>query len=254
MMTHETILYSTDGHVATIRLNRPERLNAWNAEMESAFREALVTAESDTEVRAIVVRGEGKAFCAGADLARTDQGPIGIIPQRFAYIQSIEKPIVAAVDGAAVGIGFVLAILCDIRLASRRAKIGAVFPRRGLVAEHGVAWLLPRMIGSAKAADLLLSGRIVDAGEALSMGLVSQVFEEEDFVGSVDSYCRNLANACAPLATVTIKRQIRMGWGQDLVSAISLADFELDRSKRTNDYKEGIAHFLEKRPAQFSGC
>lgn len=257
MAAPTSIICARNEHVSYIRFNRPDHLNAWNRAMEAEVREAMVAASADPATRVIVLTGVGKGFCAGADLAADkDEGEVRVppfVPRRFSYFQQIEKPVVAAINGPAVGIGFVIALLSDIRLASDRAKIGAIFPRRGLVAEHGTAWLLPRLVGMARASDLLLTGRLVEATEALQMGLVSKVFPLADFAEEVHAFCADLANSCSPLAVSTIKRQIRMGLDRDFASSIDDADLLLEKCKRTSDYREGISHFVEKRPPRFTG-
>jgi enoyl-CoA hydratase/carnithine racemase len=203
--TKET-LYSVANRVATITLNRPDKLNAWTALMESEVRSHMENAEQDDEVRVIVLTGAGRGFCAGADMSllsavaergdlddrgreqalreganrREDAAPD--FQKRYSYFPAIGKPVIAAINGPVVGLGLVITLYCDLRLASDASRFSTTFARRGLIAEYGMAWMLPRIIGIANALDLLFSARTIDAAEALRMGLVNRVFPHETFL------------------------------------------------------------------------
>jgi enoyl-CoA hydratase/carnithine racemase len=165
----------------------------------------------------------------------------------------IKKPILGAINGAAAGLGMVIALYCDIRFASEKAKFSTAFSRRGLIAEYGMAWMLPRIVGIANALDLLYSARLVEAEEALRMGLVSRVYAEASFQSEVRKYAAELANAVSPRSMRVIKRQVYEGLVQSLGDSIDSANEEMVRALACEDFKEGVAHFLEKRAPAFSG-
>ena len=173
--------------------------------------------------------------------------------KKYSYFPSIQKPVIAAVNGPAVGLGFIIALYCDLRFASDAARFGTAFARRGLIAEYGLAWLLPRLIGPANALDMLLSARLVDAQEALGMGLVNQVFPQESFLDGVDEYARELAHNVSPRSMRIIKQQVYNAMFQTLSEAFETAEKEMVDSLQCEDFKEGVAHFLEKRAAVFTG-
>jgi enoyl-CoA hydratase/carnithine racemase len=274
-MRTQEILYSVAGRVATITLNRPERLNAWTRTMEAEVRQAMQEAGSDDNVRAIVITGAGRGFCAGADMSLlqsvVDRGthPLPVSPdsadtaldsnirpdfqRQYSYFPAIAKPVIAAINGPAVGLGFVIAMFCDLRFASQDAKFGTAFARRGLVAEYGLAWLLPRIAGHAHALDVLLSARIFDAPEALRMGLVNQVFAADNFIDSVYAYARELADTVSPRSMRVIKRQVYQATFQSLDEALDTSTEEMRASFACEDFKEGVAHFMEKRAPVFTG-
>src|SRR5580693_10435262 len=224
MPTQET-LYNVANRVATITLNRPDKLNAWTALMESEVRSHMEDAEQDDEVRVIVLTGAGRGFCAGADMSLLsavaergldyrdldDRGgePVlrdgarreGVPPdfqKKYSYFPAIGKPVIAAVNGPIVGLGLVIALYCDLRWASDSARFSTTFARRGLVAEYGMAWMLPRLVGHANALHLLFSARTIDAAEALRMGLVNQVFPQSVFLDKVREHARDLASNVSP--------------------------------------------------------
>lgn len=267
MTTHE-ILYTVADRVATITLNRPDKLNAWTRHMEKEVREAMEEAARDGSVRVIVVTGAGRGFCAGADMSLLqDVADKGLHPlpdvngtavaddfqRQYSYFPSVPKPILAAVNGPCVGLGLVIAMFCDLRIASEEAKFGTAFARRGLIAEYGLAWLLPRIAGHANALDILLSARIFGAQEALRMGLVNQVLPAAEFASGVAAYARELANHVSPRSMAVIKRQVYAGMTQSLGDALDLATTEMRASLQCEDFKEGVAHFVEKRAPAFTG-
>ncbi len=277
-MSYSQILYDVADRIATITLNRPDKLNAWTAVMEQEVRAAIHAAERDDEARVIVLTGAGRGFCAGADMsllstiAEQGLGPAtqdhalrntsnggersGVradFQKKYSYFPSIRKPVIAAVNGPAVGLGFIIALYCDLRFASDAAKFGTAFARRGLIAEYGLAWLLPRLIGPANALDMLLSARLVDAQEAHGMALVNRVFPQESFMEDVYAYARELANSVSPRSMGIIKQQVYNAMFQTLAEAFETAEHEMVESLQCEDFKEGVAHFLEKRAPAFTG-
>jgi len=213
-------LYEVADRVATITLNRPAKLNAWTAVMAVEVKAAFETADADESVRAIVLTGAGRGFCAGADmslLATIVEGtltPEDTPPSARAPIPAVSKPVIAAVNGPAVGLGFALTVFCDIRMAAQSAQFGTAFARRGLVAEFGLAWMLPRICGLGNALDLLLTARLATAAEAKEIGLVSSVIPDADFAAAAHKYAAELANSVSPRSTRIIKRQVFAGLHQ----------------------------------------
>jgi enoyl-CoA hydratase/carnithine racemase len=270
-MGHEHILYDVSGRVATVTLNRPAKLNAWTAVMEAEVRQAMEEAARDEAVRVIVLTGAGRGFCAGADMdllagitegARPVSGeetrPIDGTARpefvgKYAYFPTVPKPIIGAINGACAGLGLVVALYCDLRFASDQAVFTTAFARRGLIAEHGVSWLLPRLVGPAHALDLLLSARKVEAAEALRLGLVNQVWPHAGFAAAVRAYADELATLSSPRSLAVMKRQLWDAQFQGLAEATRVADEEMLRSFTSEDFKEGVAHFVEKRPPAFTG-
>ncbi len=173
--------------------------------------------------------------------------------KRYSYLPAIPKPIIAAINGPAAGLGLVLALYCNLRFASEKARFSTAFSRRGLIAEHGISWLLPRAVGLSNAFDLLFSARLVDAREALRLGMVNRVFPEESFMAGVLAYASDLVTLVSPRSLSVIKRQLWEAQFQTLAEAVTTADGELVSSIESEDFKEGVAHFLEKRRPEFTG-
>jgi enoyl-CoA hydratase/carnithine racemase len=256
----ETVLKTVEDGVATITLNRPERLNAWTGEMGHAYFDALTECEDSAEVRAIVVTGAGRGFCAGADmeelkaLGDNDLDGIAMVPderpQTFAL--SISKPIVAAINGPCAGLGLVHALMCDIRFAAVDAKLTTAFVRRGLVAEHGISWILPRLVGPARALDLLLSGRVVLGEEAAELGLVNRAVASDELLDQTLAYARELAVNCSPASMATMKRQVYADLTRELPDALAEANRLMGESFTAPDLAEGVASFLERREPRFA--
>jgi enoyl-CoA hydratase/carnithine racemase len=270
----ETIYEVADG-VATITLNRPEKLNAWTATMEREVRSAVEGADRDANVRVIVLTGAGRGFCAGADMSllsaaatqgvdedtarRIQSGGVrqeGLLPdfqKKYSYFLGLAKPVIAAINGPAVGLGLVIPLYCDLRWASENARFSTTFAQRGLIAEYGIAWMLPRIVGLPDAIDLLFSARTITASEALAMRLVNCVYPQEGFAATVHEHAAQLASSVSPRSLGVIKRQVYTGMFQSLAESFDLSVVELVASLRSEDFKEGVAHFLEKRPPKFSG-
>jgi enoyl-CoA hydratase/carnithine racemase len=269
-MTFQHIFYEVSEKIATITLNRPDRMNAWTPIMERDVRDAMMQAAADDDVRVIVLTGAGRAFCAGADMdALKGLDPADIrraenIPPfdmnrrpdwqtRYGYYPSIAKPIIAMLNGAAAGIGLVHALYCDLRFAADNTVFTTAFARRGLIAEHGMSWMLPRIVGHANALDLLMSARRVASEEALRIGLVNRLCPPERLREDTYAYARALADFVSPSAIATIKRQLYDVPFQTLAEATIDANREMLVALNGSDFREGVASFLEKRPPRFTG-
>jgi enoyl-CoA hydratase/carnithine racemase len=255
MTDADTVLYEvTDTGVAVLTLNRPERLNAWTLAMEDRYFDLLLEAEADERVRAIVVTGAGRGFSPGVWRSTPDDPRLyGSLSRRPTTLPlSIRKPIVAAVNGPVAGVSLVQALQCDLRFVAPGVKLTFAFPRRGLVAEYGASWLLPRLIGTSRALDLLLSGRVVLAEEALQLGLVNRIVPADELVEQAVAYAAELAAECSPASMAVIKQQVYADWDTDLETArIRLAGL-VSASLDGPDFKEGIRSFLKKRPVAFA--
>ena len=247
--------YAVEESVATITLDRPERHNAWTSEMGEQYFDHLERAAAAPDVRAIVVTGAGRSFCPGLDMAVLGEAATaaaargGTRPQTFPL--GIPKPLIAAINGACAGIGLSLALMCDIRFAAAGAKLTTSFARRGLVAEHGTSWLLPRLVGTARALDLLLSARVVMAEEAHEMGLVNFVVERERVLPAALDYARDLARNVSPTSMSVIKRQVIRHLDLPLDQALVESNALMAESLRRPDVAEGVASFVELRPPRF---
>ena len=268
-MENNEVLYEVADGIATLTLNRPDKLNAWTRQMEVEYRAALAEAENDAEVRVIIVTGAGRGFCAGADmdLLKSVMGggngsgdPKGEMVQpgqgdgvredfkrHYSFPPAVGKPIIAAINGAAAGLGFVHILYCDMRFASEKAKFTTAFARRGLISEHGLSWLLPRIVGMHHAMDLTLSARVITAQEAYEIGLVGKVFPADELMGGVREYAKQLSTFSSPRSMGVIKRLLWNAQFQTLGEAIDDADQEMVESLTTDDFREGVASFLEKR-------
>ncbi len=271
-MAYEQILYSVTDRVATITLNRPDRLNAWTRTMQAELRVAFRVAEHDDGVRAIVMTGAGRGFCAGADMGAMaedveadkrvsesdffafskDDSADADFDQPLTYLLKIGKPVIAAINGSVAGIGLCFALYADIRFIASGAKVTTAFSRRGLIAEYGSSWILPRLIGPMNASDLLLSGRVATAEESAALGL-ARLLPAEGFREAVQAYAADLANHVSPRSTSVIKRQIWEDLRSTLAQSCVRADREMLASLHSEDFREGVAHFVEKRSARFAG-
>jgi enoyl-CoA hydratase/carnithine racemase len=262
----EAVIYEvTPSGVAVLTLNRPDRLNTWGADIATAFYAGLDRAQADPAIRVIVLTGRGKAFCAGAQLGsmgsvaqsieKTDERKLASLvgDRQPYYLTSLGKPVIAAINGSCVGIGLTQALMCDVRFAAAGAKFAASFARRGLIAEYGVSWILPRLTGWGVALDLLLSGRTFLADEAADLGLVKEVVPPEQLMKRVMDYADDIAQNCSPASMAVIKRQAYGDAMREVADASSRSDALLQDSLRRPDVIEGITSFLEKRAPSFPG-
>jgi len=257
------VLLSTEGAVATLTLNRPDRLNAISPGMLDALARRLVELDADPAVRVIVLTGAGRAFCAGLDLQDASAGTgiggdTGFPPTldlRNApptVLHGLDTPTVCALNGAAAGYGMDLALGCDIRIASDRAKLAAAFTRRGVVPESGGTWLLPRLVGWTKAAEIIFTGRTLDAGQCVELGLVNRVVPAE-LLGKETRALANEIAANAPLAVQASKRMMRMAEGEAFDEHVHHVYLQLIPLFRSRYFVEGMKSFLEKRAPEFEG-
>ena len=266
---YQEITYELDGPSAVITMNRPEQLNAWTDSMGDEIRQAFHQAEHDDNVVGIIFTGADRAFCSGADLSLLDKIVSGGRPdgsdiptpgdasldegyrQTYSYNASIRKPVIAAIHGACVGMAIPIALFCDLRFATPKAFFMTAFAQRGLIAEWGSSWLLPRMVGNANAMDMLLSSRRVYAEEAKQMGLINRVCEQEQLINEAKAYIANLAENCSPYSMAIIKRQLHADWMNSLNDAQHIAEDLMLKSFAGENFKEGVAAILEKRPPNF---
>jgi enoyl-CoA hydratase/carnithine racemase len=270
---YSDVRYQVDGPVATITLHRPDRLNALTGRMLTEMAQALGEAERDPGVVGIVLTGAGRGFCAGADmemLRSVSQGegtageafegappPPGAAEMGpefqigYAYLMAVRKPILAAVNGPCAGLGFAIALLCDLRFASDRAILTSAFANRGLIAEHGTSWILPRLAGPANALDILWSGRKFGAEEALRMGVVNRVFPHEELIAETDAYLRTLAATSAPKSLMIMKQQVYKHLNATIGPALRESIALMNESLTREEFREGVASVLEKRPPAF---
>ncbi|WP_412520765.1 enoyl-CoA hydratase/isomerase family protein [Actinomadura madurae] len=245
--------------IATITFNRPEVANAQNPDTEAEFVDLLTRADEDPAVRAIVITGAGKTFCVGGDAAYAKgviegYGWAGSIPRPMeAFALRVRKPVVAAINGACAGLGLVFAATCDVRFAARGANFSTAFARRGLPAERGLSWTLPKIVGYGHASDILLSGRKFGTDEAERMGLVNRVVEPGDLMSLARSWALDAAENCAPGAMATIKRQLLEDSDRSLAEALADAGERATlASQGDGDFREGFISYLENRPAAFA--
>lgn len=258
-MADDVVLSEKRDGVLLLTLNRPSRANAWTGELEDRYFDLLAEADADPDVRAIVVTGAGKAFCPGADMDLL-QGIGGgggasltdVERRPVTFPLTIRKPIIGAINGAAAGVGLVQALMFDLRFAAGGAKMTFAFSHRGLIAEYGSSWLLPRLVGTSRALDLLLSSRIVLAEEAAEMGLVNRVCDPATLLEETLAYAAELATKASPASLATIKRQIYAHATLGLDEALEDSNRLMRQSLRGPDFKEGVASFVDKRPPAFS--
>ena len=254
----ELVTCAVEAGVAVLTWNQPERHNAWTVPLENRYYARLREAEHDPEIRVIVVTGAGRSFCPGMDSAAlADQVATGVSTnphrrQSMTTPTTIAKPVIAAINGACAGIGLIAALNCDIRFVSATAKLTTAFVQRGIMAEHGLAWTLPRLVGTSRALDLLLTGRVVLGAEAVALGLADRVFAPDDLLPSTLAYAKSMAANSSPVAMGTIKRQVYQSWDSTLEESRVLAiRFWMSHLRNHPDFTEGVGSYLEKRPANF---
>lgn len=262
-MSREYILLQKEEGVATLTLNRPEKYNAFAGRMRQEIVEVIDEVEKDREVRVLVITGAGKAFCVGGDVNEFVSGTTQALEQAVSSerhamcraaltINRMEKPVIASVNGVAAGGGCNLALACDIRIASEKARFGQVFVRRGVHPDWGGIYFLPRLVGYSKAAELIFSGEVVDAGEALRIGMVNRVVPHEDLAGATRELAERIAKN-APIPIAFAKRGLQNFNKWDLAQALDYESYALEVCKRSEDVMEGFSAFLEKREPVFKG-
>jgi len=268
---YENIRYEVDDPVAVITLDRPDSMNAWTGTMDSEIRDAMKRAEADSAVVGIVVTGAGRAFCAGADMSALssiaggssdgglsrggDNAPWlsdeGDFAGRFPYMMTIGKPIIAAVNGAVAGMAYPFALCCDLRVVTPDALFVTAFAQRGLIAEWGLSWFLPRLVGPAVALDLLYTSRRVKGEEALQLGLANYLVPADELLSFCRGYIEKLAQSSSPTSMAIMKRQVYEHLHRGLGAAEADAyELMVDSLKRP-DFKEGVQSFVDKRPPNF---
>lgn len=273
---YEAIIYSVEGNVALITLNRPAQMNAWTGQMGKEVKHAIAAAEDDAQVVGIVITGAGKAFCAGADMAdlqalsgqgnssasqqqqstNLDADPgDGSMPdayrKTFSYLASVQKPIIAAVNGAVAGMSLALVLFCDMRFFGKKGFVMSAFPQRGLVAEYGTSWILPRLVGVDNALDILMSSRRIYGEEAKELKLATRVYEDDALVAEAIAYIQDLAERCAPHSLKAIKNQVYQDLFRDPAEALDTATKMMLATFGGDDMKEGVQSFMEKRKPEF---
>ena len=261
----QELLYAVDGAIATVTLNAPQRMNTISGPMLKQLTEALVTANEDREVRVVILTGTGRAFCAGLNLEAQSKGTdnlsvgSGATPTNIdlrntppPVLHAMDKPVIAALNGAAAGYGLDLALGADIRIMAQSAKLAASYAKRGVLPESGGTWYLPRMLGWAKAAELIFTARTLDAEQSLAIGLVNKVVPDAEVMGAARALALEIA-ANAPLAIQAAKRMMRMGWNEPFNEHVHHVFLQLLPLMQTDDMKEGIKAFLEKRAPIFEG-
>ncbi len=269
-MAYETILYETDGPVLTVTLNRPDKLNAYTGVMGAELEDAFRRADEDDDIRVIIVTGAGRGFCAGADISSgagafdtSTQGSVafagGDRPRSsgggfVGAIFNCRKPSIAAINGAAVGVGATLTLPMDIRIAASTARIGFVFARRGLVPEAGSAWFLPKLVGLPQALQWCLSGRLIPAQEAKDGGLIAEVVEPDALLARAREMALEIAENTAPVSIALTRQMLWNAAGDHSPFEVMSVDGRLSMELgKGGDVREGVSAFLEKRPPKFPG-
>ncbi len=273
MTDYAEILYDIDDRVATITMNRPDQLNALTDLTQAEIRHALDQSEKNPEVIGTVLTGAGRGFCSGVDMnalsAMSDAGErIGNVHEHLAaspgnpdndsnykssptYFLGLRKPLIAAVNGACAGLGFSYATFCDMRFMDAKAKIVSSFAPRGLIAEHGTSWMLPRIVGPSNAMDIFWSSRRIEAQEAYRMGWANRICDEGESAKAAQEYLKSIADTSAPMSLMMMKRQVYKHLNRELGVSMDESTVWMDESLARNDFKEGVASFLEKRLPKF---
>lgn len=255
--------YAVADNIATITLNRPERMNTISREMLDELTQTLVRADRDPDARVVILTGTGRAFCAGLDLNEASSGQGIGTGSKFAptldlrntpptVLFDMDTPIICALNGSAAGYGMDLALGCDIRIMAEDAKLAAAFVKRGIVPESGGTWFLPRMLGWAKAAEIIFTGRTLSAADCLKEGLANQVVPTDQVAATARALALEIA-ANAPMAVKSAKRMMRMGLDETFPTHVQHVYLQLLPLFASDDFKEGVKSFLEKRPAAFTG-
>jgi enoyl-CoA hydratase/carnithine racemase len=274
-MEFADIIYEKSDRIATVTFNRPAKLNSWTPKMGVETRSALMDAERDPNVGAIIMTGAGRAYCSGADMGALSEISAGrasatggntapaqddwLAQQRvdyrnqYSYLLALKKPVIGAINGACVGLGFTTCLYQDIRIASDTARMGLIFVQRGLAIEHGSSWMLPRIVGLARAVEMAVTGRLVDAQEALAMGLVNRVVPADKLMETAREVAGHIANKCSPLGVSHAKSLVYKHLFTDLATAIHDDDVSMTAMTKSEDFKEGVKAFMEKRPAKYQG-
>jgi enoyl-CoA hydratase/carnithine racemase len=271
-MNFAEIIYDKKDRVATVTMNRPEKMNAWTPSMGAEMRTAMMDAEHDPNIGAIIITGAGRAYCAGADmgaLSNIAQGNASarsaehqdewLSQQRadyrtpYSWILGLSTPVIGAINGACVGLGFTTCLYQDIRIASENARMGLIFVQRGLAIEHGSSWMLPRIVGLSRAVELAITGRLVDAREALEMGLVNRVVAPDKLMDTAREVASNIAHKCSPLGVAQAKKMIYQHLFTDLATGVRDDDASMEMMTKSEDFKEGVKAFIEKRSPKFTG-
>ena len=270
---YQHILYDIDGSAATITMNRPDQLNALTGLMQAEIRHALDQSERNPDVIGTVLTGAGRGFCSGVDMndlsdmseagkrtgrshdhLKVDPGNPDDDPNYKSsptYFLGLRKPLIAAINGAAAGLGFSYATFCDMRFMERKARIVTSFAPRGLIAEHGTSWMLPRIVGPSNALDIYWSSRRVDGEEAFRMGYANRLCEDGMSASDARDFLKEIAGTSAPMSIMMMKRQVYKHLNRELGESMDESTVWMDESLARNDFKEGVASFVEKRPPDF---